>query len=305
LPESTTAVLQPQTFDIQGLVAPALPSNVDNLVPVVPITNPSVIATSKPHVVTDNSTPVTKSDAQLLDDMMSSERGDCSPYPALIIEDEVPLFPKPKPVRTSKAIPFFPKPVPKVAGSRRQPGRAAKNPAALLTDQLQSKEIQRLFNKQNPQPAKVRTAKGVSSSGQISQYDTLPEATQHIRVDVVRGFEDSLKWKVDLDCSLTHPSITPVCENRVNTLIEAQTMDFGGKCSFIHCPGQPMESVLHNFSRSWAADLENTSAILALPESDYNRLWDKIFFGNLCNVMVLATEFLIIMNEVSYPEIVV
>jgi hypothetical protein len=36
------------------------------------------------------------------------------------------------------------------------------------------------------------------------------------------------------DCSITHRSITPVCENRV-MLIEAQTMDFG-KCSFIpHC----------------------------------------------------------------------
>ena len=176
---------------------------------------------------------------------------------------------------------MFPKPVPKVAGSRRQPSRAAKNPAAQLTYQLQSKEIQILFNKHNPPPVKVRTAKGVSSSGQISQYDTLPAATQHIRVEVVRGFEYSLKWKVDLDCFLTHPSITPVCENRVKTLFEAQTMDFGGKCSFIHCPGQPMESVLQKFSRAWEKDPQNTCAIMALPESDYNRLWDKCFFGNL------------------------
>jgi hypothetical protein len=135
----------------------------------------------------------------------------------------------------------------------------------MFTDQLQSKEIQNLLKKQNPQPAEVPAHKGASSLGVISQYDTLPAATQHIRLDVVRGFEDTLKWKIDLDCTLAHPSITPVCEKRVNNLIEAQTMDFGGKCSFIHCPGQPMESVLQKNSRSWAANPENTSAILALP----------------------------------------
>jgi hypothetical protein len=38
-----------------------------------------------------------------------------------------------------------------------------------------------------------------------------------------------------------------------------------------------MESVLHNFSRAYAKDPENTSAILALPESGYSRLWDRMW----------------------------
>jgi hypothetical protein len=80
-----------------------------------------------------------------------------------------------------------------------------------------------------------------------------------------------------LELYLAHHSITPVCEKRVQPLVEAQTMDFGGKCSFIHCPGPAMESVLHNFSRSYAANPETTSVILALPESHYSRLWDKMF----------------------------
>ncbi len=102
----------------------------------------------------------------------------------------------------------------------------------------------------------------------VWQYDTLPATTQHIRVDVVRGFEDSLKWKIDLDCTVAHPCITLVCENRVQPLVEAQTMNFGGMCSFIHCSGPAMESVLKKFSRAYAAYPETTSAILALPESD-------------------------------------
>ncbi len=111
---------------------------------------------------------------------------------------------------------MFPKPASIVPGSKRQPSRDARRPADKLTEKLQSKEIQRLFKKQNPQPAKVSAAKGVSSSRQISQYDTLPEATQHICVDVFRGFEDSLKWKIYLDCSLTHPC--PLCVRTVLTL---------------------------------------------------------------------------------------
>jgi hypothetical protein len=93
---------------------------------------------------------------------------------------------------------------------------------------------------------------------------------------------------VELDCSLTHQAITPICETRVTTLLEAQTMDFGGKCSFIHCPGQPMESVLQSFSRSWAADPQNKSAIMALPESDIIGYGIRCFFGNRYKVMVLA-----------------
>jgi hypothetical protein len=62
-------------------------------------------------------------------------------------------------------------------------------------------------------------------------------------VDVVRGFEASLKWKVHLDCTLAHPCFTPVCDKRILRLPDAQNVDFGGRSYFIHCPGEPMESV--------------------------------------------------------------
>jgi hypothetical protein len=69
---------------------------------------------------------------------------------------------------------------------------------------------------------------------------------------------------------LAHPSITPVCETRVQNILQAQTIDFGGKCSYIHCPGQFMEAILQFLSRAYAAHPETTSAILALPESEYS-----------------------------------
>jgi hypothetical protein len=277
LPDIATCFIPHQTFDDQSSVAPAPLSGVDVFMPDATITNPSPIASLQEYVLPDKSPPVEKSNAQILDEMMSSERGDCSPSPDLFVEEDVPLISPKQPVRISKATPLFPKPVSIIAGSRRQPNRAARKPADMLTEQLQSKEIQIFLRKQNPPPARGPSTKGVSSSGMISQYDTLPAATQHIRVDVVIGFEDTLKWKVDLDCTLAHPSITPVCEKRVNTLVKAQTMDFGGKCSFIHCPSQAIESILQKKSRSGAAHPETTSAILALPESDYSRLWDRMF----------------------------
>jgi hypothetical protein len=136
----------------------------------------------------------------------------------------------------------------------------------MLSEELQLQKLNQILDKQVPKPTKASPRVGVSSSG-ICLYDTLPAIAKHIRVDVVRGFEASLKWTVTLDCTLTHPCITPVCEKRILSLSDAQTVDFGGRCSFIHCPGDAMESVLHNFSRAYAANPENTSAILALPES--------------------------------------
>jgi hypothetical protein len=71
--------------------------------------------------------------------MMSSERGDCSPIPDLFIEDDTHVLHKQKPDRTSHAIPLFPKPIDLVAGSRRQPNRAAKMSAVHLSDETKLK----------------------------------------------------------------------------------------------------------------------------------------------------------------------
>jgi hypothetical protein len=71
--------------------------------------------------------------------------------------------------------------------------------------------------------------------------------------------------------------ITPICDNRILTLSDAKSVDFGGHCSFIHCPGIPMEEVLQNFARGYDKDPEHTSAILAVPKSDYNRLWNRLW----------------------------
>jgi hypothetical protein len=75
---------------------------------------------------------------------------------------------------------------------------------------------------------------------------------------VVRDFEASLQWKVNLDCTLAHPCITPICDQRILQLTYAQNVDFAGRCSFIHCPGLPMESVLGIFSRDYAKDLRTS-----------------------------------------------
>jgi hypothetical protein len=83
------------------------------------ITNPTTIASPQKNVVSDIHNTVEKSDAQMLDDMMSSERGECSPAPDLFIEEDVPLISPQQPVRISKANSLFPKPVPIIAGSRR------------------------------------------------------------------------------------------------------------------------------------------------------------------------------------------
>jgi hypothetical protein len=96
---------------------------------------------------------------------------------------------------------------------------------------------------------------------------------------VVRGFEANLKWKVDLDCTLTHPCITPICDQRIYGLNDAQTIVFGGWCSILHCPGLTMESELQIFASSYDKDSENTSVFLALIESDYCRLWDEKVMG--------------------------
>jgi hypothetical protein len=124
-PEATT-ISQSPTFDDQGLESLTSTPLLDKVVSVLPITNPCVNPTLQIPATTDTSKGVNKSNDQLLDEMMSSERGDCSPMPDLFIEDDIPVLPKQKPDRTSHAIPLFPKPVEIVAGSRRQPNRAAK-----------------------------------------------------------------------------------------------------------------------------------------------------------------------------------
>jgi hypothetical protein len=110
-----------------------------------------------------------------------------------------------------------------------------------------------------------------------SKYDSLISKVNHIRVDVIRGFEASLKWKINLDCTLAASCITPICDNRILTLSDAKSVDFGGHCSFIHCLDIPIKEVLQNFARGYDKDPEHTSDILAVPESDYNRLWNKLW----------------------------
>jgi hypothetical protein len=168
---------------------------------------------------------------------------------------------------------LFPKPVVIVAGKRRQPPRAAKSATIQAVEQLKNDKLQTLLKK--PISIKASTASDVSSS--YSKYNSLGSEVQHIRVDVIRGFDASLKWKIDLDCTLAASCITPIRDNRIKTIYEAKTVDFGGHCSFIHCPGLPMEEVLQNFSRAYDKDPEHTSAILAIRESDYNRLWSKLW----------------------------
>jgi hypothetical protein len=101
---------------------------------------------------------------QKFEAMISSERGDCSPSTDLLIEDDVPVIPPIKPVRERRATPLFPKPVSIIAGKIRGPTRAARAPADMLSEQLQSKEIHKLFNKQNPKPPRAPSTTGVSSS---------------------------------------------------------------------------------------------------------------------------------------------
>ena len=103
---------------------------------------------------------------------MSSERGDCSLASDLFIEDYIHIIPPLKPVRERGDTFLFSTPVPSIVGRRNGPARAAKAPAEMLSDQLQSKDIQSLFNRQNPKPARVPSTKGVSSSRMVSQYDT-------------------------------------------------------------------------------------------------------------------------------------
>jgi hypothetical protein len=50
-----------------------------------------------------------------------------------------------------------------------------------------------------PTSAKVSLPVRVSSSGKIIQGATLPAIAQYIRVNIVQGFDDSLRWRIDLD----------------------------------------------------------------------------------------------------------
>jgi hypothetical protein len=207
------------------------------------------------------------SDEEILENMMSSERGDSSHFDNLFLDETIPVekIIDPPKIRRSKNL-LFPKPVPVVivAGQRRQPPRAAKSATTQAAELIKSDKLQKLLNK--PMSKKASTASDVSSS--YSKYNSLSSEVQHIRVDVIRVFEASLKWKIDLDCTLVPPCITPICDNRIKTIHDANTVDFGGHCSFIHCPGLPMEEVLQNFSRAYDKDHEHTSAILAVQESD-------------------------------------
>jgi hypothetical protein len=91
------------------------------------ITNPSPRPSLQEFVLLDKSPPVEKSNAQVLDEMMPSERGDCSPSPDLFIKHDVPLISPIKAVIISKATPLFHKPLSVIAGSRRQPNRVAQD----------------------------------------------------------------------------------------------------------------------------------------------------------------------------------
>jgi hypothetical protein len=107
LPDTATCVIPPQTFDDQVLVAPTTISSVDVFMTDATITNPSPLASVQESFLLDKSPPVEKSNAQLLDEMMSSDGRDCSPSPDLFIEDDVPLISSIKPVTISKATSLF------------------------------------------------------------------------------------------------------------------------------------------------------------------------------------------------------
>ncbi len=109
------------------------------------ITNPSPIASVQEYFLPVNSSPVEKSNSDIFEDRMSSERGDCSLAPDLFIEDYIHIIPPLKPVRERGDTFLFSTPVPSIVGRRNGPARAAKAPAEMLSDQLQSKDIQRLF----------------------------------------------------------------------------------------------------------------------------------------------------------------
>jgi hypothetical protein len=120
-----TITSQSPTFDDQGkdLTSPSLLDKVVSffLSPTLLLVLLYIIPATS-----DTSKVVNKSDDQLWDEMMSSERGECSPIPGLFKDDDTHVLQKQKPDTTSLDIPFFPQSIDLVAGSRRQPNTAAK-----------------------------------------------------------------------------------------------------------------------------------------------------------------------------------
>ena len=93
LPDTATCVIPPQTFDDQCLVATAPLSGAHVLMTDATITNPSPTDSVQESILPLNSSPLEKSNAHIFEDMMSSERGDCSLAPDLFIEDGIPIIP--------------------------------------------------------------------------------------------------------------------------------------------------------------------------------------------------------------------
>jgi hypothetical protein len=127
---------------------------------------------------------------EILNKMLNSERGDSSPFDNLFVDDTFPVMTAIAPERLSKSrILIFPKPIEIVAGQRRQPPRAAKTARAQVSEILENDRLKSLLDKPIPKKANKGNTVGVS----YEQYDSLREEVQHTRVDVIRGFETSLK----------------------------------------------------------------------------------------------------------------
>jgi hypothetical protein len=126
----------PQTFDDQGLVVTPVFSGADVIMTDATITSPHPIASIEESFLSGSPTHMGKSDAEILEDMMTSERGDCSNSPDLFIEDAVPIIPASKPVRERRTNnSLFPISVPIITGQSRVHSRAARALATMLSEE--------------------------------------------------------------------------------------------------------------------------------------------------------------------------
>jgi hypothetical protein len=131
----------PPIFDDKGLVVPPVISVSDVTMKDATITNPHPIASVQEYSLPISPIKLGQSNAEILADMMSSERGDCSDFPYLFLDDTIPVVPVVKPAREKRATNLlFPKPVPVIAGQIRGPPRVAKAPATLFSEDLKHQQ---------------------------------------------------------------------------------------------------------------------------------------------------------------------
>jgi hypothetical protein len=87
---------------------------------------------------------------------------------------------------------------------------------------LEGKEkLQRDLANHVPRVAKSASTVGISTSG-VHQYAPLKQAVQHMRVDGIREFEQTLELNVDLIGSLSPQCIDTICGKRLFTIDDIQ-----------------------------------------------------------------------------------